>query len=353
MRRLTRRCLRQNRKAKSTGTPAVTITSPSASGVLDFGARTVTASVSGFPGTLTLAELLDGSTVIASTSSFGSGTVSISYTVPANNAGPKSISVRVTDSLSTVVTSDAINVTFGQAIADLNAIGFTALYWGRNGLEDTGNSKSGVQFSRWNDLTGNGNHATQSTTALQPTATTDSSDEALYFDPLDTGGNSLDLPSAVLTALSGASNATIIFAARRTSPGTAIGAINFDVVDLAASIGPTNNFAVDLGGTSKTGYYAHGTNTNAHLWFIAFAGGGSTNADRLKIDEDTVSQTLSFVGTISTTVPTLSAGRIGLKTDATARWRGYIYAVAIVAKALSASEKTSAIAAFDSLLAFR
>lgn len=340
------------RRGAAPATPTVTLITPAA-GVWDFGAQTASVLATGFPGALVSSELLDGSTVLASSSSFSAGVATVPYTVPSNNAGVKSLAVRVTDSLGTVRTTDAVTVTFGQGVAEVNATSPLALYWGKNGTIDPANGKAGDQISAWLDLTGQGRHATQPDTAFQPTLTVDGSDDAILFDPADTGGNFLILPASILTALSSGTAATWIIAARRASAGTSQTLFSLDGSELQGYISLGNNHALEVGSNATYGYYAVGANVTSHLWYYAINCAATGNANRAKVDEDTTAKTLTFFGNIPAGLTAFAAGRIGMNTAGTQRWRGPIMAVVPYARELNPIEKAAAIAGLDKLLAFR
>jgi hypothetical protein len=87
---------------------------------------------------------------------------------------------------------------------------------------------------------------------------------------------------------------------------------------------------IQVGGANNYTTGSAGFTSTRHAWVIRFAGGGAANTDRLRLWKDGVEYTAgTYTGTIPATIPTLSAGRIGARSDgaAAAAHQHYLFGI--------------------------
>jgi hypothetical protein len=184
--------------------PSVSIASPVSGTVFVSGsAQTVSGSASDTDGTIDNVKIyLEG--VLRGTAT---GTTSWTYalitddTDANNSAQARTITAVATDNTGATTTSAGVSIlckTAVQAAIDgIKALGPKIFYYNAYTV-DTGNAETGDQISQWTDLSGNGNHATQSTQDDQPTITSVGPEYRVTFDDTDgTNGDCLVMPAAV------------------------------------------------------------------------------------------------------------------------------------------------------------
>ncbi len=94
-----------------------------------------------------------------------------------------------------------------------------------------------------------------------------------------------------------------------TAPGLAWAAANNDnTTRFSVNVFSDGNVYIVVGSTAF-GYFAT-NDTNWHSLIVNFNGNGATNADRLKAYLDGVEKTLTFSGSIPTTLPTASGSKV-------------------------------------------
>lgn len=164
---------------------------------------------------------------------------------------------------------------------------------------------SGVIVSQWNDKSGNGYHAAQATVANQPSRTT--SPSAVSFD----GSNDMLVTTATYNGTTFTQFLIAQLGAAYT--GTYVGGdattdIYFPYNSAGTHYLQTNN---------DWGTFTTAIGTSAiQCAEIRYDGGGATNADKMKYRFDGTDRTLSFTGTIASTLSRASSTGIGAYNNA-------------------------------------
>ena len=97
----------------------------------------------------------------------------------------------------------------------------------------------------------------------------------------------------------------------------------------------------DFSGSGGSNTYKNGADVDANLWHhiaMVFDGGGSTDADELKLYVDGVQETLTYSGTAPSTVDDLSSYDIFIGRQGSNYFNGNIAQVGIWIKALTQEE---------------
>lgn len=174
---------------------------------------------------------------------------------------------------------------------------------------DTGSFtySSGTVVSQWNDLSGNGYHAAQTTVANQPSRSTTSGPQ-VDFD----GSNDMLLTTATFNG-----NAFSYFMVAKFGTGIIQGVhlggedgsndIYFPYSSTLAYWQTNNNWGT---------YSINDTSTNQQCAEMIYNGSGSTNADKIKVRFKGVDQTLTFTGTILSTLSRTASTGIGAYNNA-------------------------------------
>jgi hypothetical protein len=174
--------------------PTASVTAPAAGASFTVPATVnLTATAADADGSVTKVEFLVNGTV-AATDTAAPYETTVNFPI----AGAPQISVRVTDNLGAVTTSDPVTITLNSVTAsDLPALANLKLWL----KADTGVTQTAGAVSAWNDQSGNLNHALQSEADLQPQLVANelNGKPVLRFDGLNdvlSAGNS---PSLAIT----------------------------------------------------------------------------------------------------------------------------------------------------------
>jgi hypothetical protein len=101
-------------------------------------------------------------------------------------------------------------------------------------------------------------------------------------------------------------------------------------------------FQIEKSGANFYARFDYSTVVTAGQWFnfsVIYDGGGATNADKVKIYIDGVSQTLSFIGAFPTSAPTgTNVTTIGKVSDAAQTWNGSIDEVCLLDRVATPTE---------------
>lgn len=192
--------------------------------------------------------------------------------------------------------------------------------------------------SQWNDLSGQGNHATQATALKQPVYNPNQSNSGavLTFD----GASTLALPSALYTIPSAAN--TIFVTAKQTVNGG--GGVSARIVDMSEGGGTNFRYYISFSSTASTLIYANstsgaltsstGTSANTSFQIIMGQYDGGTNQG---VAYNNGAQSVNNVGAGSAESGCDSA-YIGSASDSGRYLTGAIKRILIWNRALSASE---------------
>lgn len=326
--------------------PSVAITSPAAATVFVTGvAQTISGTASDSDGTVASVKVyVDG--ILRGTAT-GTTTWSYSLTTDDTDAGGSSqartVTAIATDNAGATTTSAGLSITcktaVQNAIDSIKAFSPAVFYY--NGFTiDGANAEAGDQISQWTDLSGNGRHATQSTQDDQPTIATVGPEYRLTFDAAD--GSNGDALTAPIAPYSNASALTTFVAMRRKNRTA-----QHDIWCSAAAhwrgwFSTTGSDAIRL--FASTTAYAVLTavwlNTD-HVMCVRFDGGQVDNATRLRGWVDNVEQTMTYTGTIPSSIASITSFQLGRNgaTSTPASVDYYLYLV--FASALSDADRNA------------
>jgi hypothetical protein len=303
--------------------PSVSISSPAGGTVFVTGvAQTISGSASDSDGTVSNVKIyIDG--VLRGTAT---GTTSWTYSLTTDDTDANSssqartVTAVATDNSGGTTTSAGLSITcktaVKNAIDSINALSPAVFYYNSYTI-DSGNAESSDQISQWTDLSGNGNHATQSTQDDQPTVTSVGPEYKITFDDTDgTNGDCLVMPAAVYA---NQNYLTQFSALRRNSRTTVDGGPTYSTGGAAPGwaqyFSGTGNDTMRL--YAGAGYSTMGgtwLNTD-HVMCVRYNKDGATDADRLKgyIDNSqiTLTNVVAIPSTGTGTVTTMQMARSG------------------------------------------
>lgn len=207
-----------------------------------------------------------------------------------------------------------------------------------------------TDISSLTDRSGNGRHCTQTDPLDQPALVQVGADYALQFDKDDgTGGDELDIP---YDWLSGAGAATILVCYRKTE----------NVTQTLLSFNNLSGFRVKwISGTSLAIYVGGAGNnliigsqndtSSPHVMLVQYDGDGYTHSDRIKVAIDGVFKTGTRNGTIPTTIPAITSGKLGSNAS-TEGMEGEVFLIVGWSRVLTADELSRAYVATKALETF-
>lgn len=190
----------------------------------------------------------------------------------------------------------------------------------------------------WVDESGGGQNATNSTADKYPTFQTNEINTSLPVIRFDSTND--QLLNTGFTALDGVSGGTVLTVFKQSSTGAQFGSAFIRSVD-------NFGFQTDKNGTtylrvseSNYGSYSASTRDAYTIMVLRFDGAGSGNAGRLQGYELGAAKTLSFNGTIPSTLPNVTGYQLSYLTS-TYYLSGDIAEVIVYSKALSQAERWS------------
>lgn len=201
-----------------------------------------------------------------------------------------------------------------------------------------------TDIASWDDLSGNGRHITQPTPANQPALTTVGSDYALSFSG---SPKNMLVPS---DWVSGATALTVFACARKTANVTAR-LMSFNNYNFSMHWASGTAFTVTVGSSTDSLVISGYSDSDPHIFEVAFDGSGATHGDRLQVSIDGGVKVGAQNGTIPTAIPACTVGF--LSSYSTLQYMtGEQFLVLGFTRVLSASEKTTVYDALRVLLNF-
>jgi hypothetical protein len=308
--------------------PVVAITAPATNATLPAGVATnVTATITSAYSTITGANAylgdpdLGGTLLGAMTNTVGN-TWNYVYTPIDAQAGSKSIFVRATDGRS-LTNKSSVAVTI-ITVQQYNINNIVAM--GPTQFKVLTSAPGGYSAGVWNDLSGNGKNT--SSLGNDPTASTDSGDQALLFASAST--QRLSEPASVFPAIF--TNATIYFVYRRTTTGASITLFSKDSNTWIGYYTSGNLIRMNLG-SSANFVQASGADatTNIRLGCFWYDGTQGTAANRgdIYVDDMTTAVAKSTGGTIPASLSAATVFQLGSNTSGGNYFNGYMMAVVI------------------------
>ena len=207
---------------------------------------------------------------------------------------------------------------------------------------DGAKTLSGSKVSTWNDKSGNGWDLVQLTASAYPlyVANGINGKPALYFDGND------KLKSATFNSINVSSGYTIFTIARASTYTTSnngpvwefgltlrVGSLHF--------VAPNSIYFTTNAFNTNCGYVAYYDVSNYNYYSIVFDGSKATNATRLVVNKNSVAQTLTFFGTIPSTLSYADGFVVGGSNGATTGLSNcYVGEIIIYNRTLTASEVT-------------
>jgi len=200
---------------------------------------------------------------------------------------------------------------------------------------------NGSDVSAWADQSGNGNHAVQVTAGRQPLYSAASGSNSLP-EIVFTSANR-DQLAGNMSNLSGVAGWTFFIVEKR--PSVIQNTISFSVENAAITDQVVTSIAYNYSDASNYNLYSPYSNTNWTYRSTVFDGSLTGDANRFKLYEKGVQQTLSFTGSVPATAPVSTYFRIGDYYVDSPTWdfEGSISEIIIYTRALTSAEHNQVI----------